>query len=48
MNNQGQVIDTEVSAASDRVLMDSGPAAAKQLQMPGSNDLTIRFSPQAE
>ncbi len=49
-NNQGQVTDAEVSSASDRSLIDSALAAAKQFQMHGPNEayLTIRFGPQAE
>jgi TonB family protein len=50
LNNQGNVTDAEVSAASDRSLVDSAVAAAKQFQLHGPNEvyLTVRFSPQAE
>ena len=49
-NNQGRVTDAEVSSASDRSLIDSALAAAKQFGMHGLNEayLTIRFGPQAE
>lgn len=49
-NNQGQVTDAEVSSASDRSLIDSALAAAKQFEMHGPNEayLTVRFGPQAE
>ena len=49
-NNQGQVTDAEVSSASDRSLIDSALAAARQFEMHGPNEayLTVRFGPQAE
>jgi hypothetical protein len=49
-NNQGQVTDAEVSSASDRSLIDSALAAARQFEMHGRNEayLTVRFGPPAE
>lgn len=49
-NNQGQVTDAEVSSASDRSLIESALAAARQFQMHGPNEvyLTVRFPPKAQ
>jgi TonB family protein len=50
LNSQGQVTDAEVSAASDRTLVDSALTAAKRFQLNGPNEayLTVRFLARAE